>query len=210
MPIKIQSDAIRVAILNKFGGIWMDADNIVLNGGFIRKLKKYELAVIMDKRTNFPYIAFMSASNNSVILKEWLKQIITNVKKFREMINKYTNLKLNIDSKNELEWHYLGKEILAHFIRSNFITRTNFLGIDNQKINVFPQLQYFKNTTLSFKEKYLIFFFQSRNPKTVLDISKDLVFLINSWTPLKYKMMSEKEFLYQNILLSKLLFHLLK
>ena len=31
MTLPIQADAIRVAILKKFGGIWMDADTIILN-----------------------------------------------------------------------------------------------------------------------------------------------------------------------------------
>lgn len=56
MSRMVQSDAIRVAILNKFGGIWMDADNIITNGKFIKKIKNVELSMVMDKGSNYPFI----------------------------------------------------------------------------------------------------------------------------------------------------------
>ena len=52
MSRMVQSDAIRVAILNKFGGIWMDADNIVTNGKFIRSFGDNELVMITNKTRN--------------------------------------------------------------------------------------------------------------------------------------------------------------
>ena len=58
MSVMVQADAIRVAVLNKFGGIWMDADNIIINGEFIKKFKTAELGMIMDKFSNFPFIFF--------------------------------------------------------------------------------------------------------------------------------------------------------
>ena len=52
MSRMVQSDVIRVAILNKFGGIWMDADNIVTNGKFIRSFGDNELVMITNKTRN--------------------------------------------------------------------------------------------------------------------------------------------------------------
>ena len=49
MPTIVQTDAIRVAILNKFGGIPMDSDNIVTNGKFIKSFHKQELVMAWDK-----------------------------------------------------------------------------------------------------------------------------------------------------------------
>ena len=50
MSLPIQTDAIRVAILQKYGGIWMDIDNIMLNGTFIKNIKNCELAMIGDDK----------------------------------------------------------------------------------------------------------------------------------------------------------------
>ena len=51
LTLPIQVDAIRVALLKKFGGIWMDADTIVLNGEFLKELKEFELIMLGDAKT---------------------------------------------------------------------------------------------------------------------------------------------------------------
>ena len=49
MPLSIQADAIRVALLNKYGGIWIDADTIITSGEFLKGLEKYELVMLGGK-----------------------------------------------------------------------------------------------------------------------------------------------------------------
>ena len=49
MSRMVQSDAIRVAILNKFGGIWMDADTIILNDEIIKYFQNYNFAMIWEE-----------------------------------------------------------------------------------------------------------------------------------------------------------------
>ena len=66
-----------------------------------------------------------------------------------------------------------------------------------------------KNSSLDNSQKYVQFYFSKRETKYVLNSNDGLIFLHNSWTPLKYKKMSENEFLKQDILLSKLLSELL-
>ena len=80
----VQSDAKRIAILNKYGGIWMDADTIITNNKFIKNFTKYELSMVNSK-SGFQFIAFIYASKKSVIINEWLKQIIHNVKKYKKL-----------------------------------------------------------------------------------------------------------------------------
>ena len=80
MALSMQADAIRVALLKKYGGIWMDTDTIVLNRKFIKKMKQFELSMIGEKVNNFQYMGFIFASNNSSILNEWLNQVIEKVK----------------------------------------------------------------------------------------------------------------------------------
>ena len=52
MSLMVQSDAIRVAILNKFGGLWIDADTIILNDKIIQYLQNYETAMIWEEKLN--------------------------------------------------------------------------------------------------------------------------------------------------------------
>ena len=52
----VQSDAIRVAMLNKYGGIWIDADTIILNDEIIKYFQKYEMAMVWEEKLFIHYI----------------------------------------------------------------------------------------------------------------------------------------------------------
>ena len=210
MSIMVQSDAIRVAMLNKFGGIWMDADTIITNREFIKYFKNFELAMVMDK-SGLQFIGFIYASKNSIIIKQWLDKIIYNVKKFKSVILKKENTtSWKLSWKEVNAWYYLGNGIIDQLIKN--AKGKQYLGIDYKKINVFPELDYFKNASLDLYQAYNAynsFYFQERDPQFALNYSKGLIFLHNSWTLLKYKKMTEQEFVNKDILLSKLLKKLL-
>ena len=79
-------------------------------------------------------------------------------------------------------------------------------------MKVFPELEYFKNTSLTFPnvyQAYDLFYFKPGDPQFALNNSKGLIFLHNSWTAQFYKNMTINQFLGQDILLSKLLKNLL-
>ena len=155
MNLMVQADAIRVAILNKYGGIWMDADNILINASFIQKFINFELGMIWDESTKFPFIGFFIASKNSDILNEWLKQIIINVKTFKEVLSKKKNTTSWFESWKKVDdWDYLGNGILNQLI--NNVTDKRFLGIDRNDIKVFPELLYSKKSSLDFSSKLYI------------------------------------------------------
>ena len=56
MSIAKQADAIRVALLKIYGGIWMDADTIIINGEFLKGLENFELAMIGKSNAQNKYI----------------------------------------------------------------------------------------------------------------------------------------------------------
>ena len=154
-------------------------------------------------------IAFIYASKKSIIIDKWLKQIIINVKKFKEVLSNKANTTSWFESYKKVNaWYYLGNQIVNNLIIN--ATSDIFLGIDRYKIQVSPHAYCIKNSSLSFRKKYLLLYYERGDPQIVLNKSKDLVFLQNSWTPLKYKEMPEEEFLKQDILLSKLLAKLLE
>lgn len=137
MSTMVQTDAIRVAILNKFGGIWMDSDNIVTNGKFIKSIHNQELAMIWDKYASYPFIAFIYTSKKSSIIKQWLDIIIDRVQNFTNIISKRENmttcLKLNEDVN---QWYFLGNGIINDLIKN--VSEEKFIGIHCDDIQVFP------------------------------------------------------------------------
>ena len=105
------------------------------------------------------------------------------------------------------QWYFLGNGIIKGLIKN--MPKEKFLGIHCDDIQVFLELKLLKNDTLNFRQKYEMYFFNKGDPQPVLDTAQDFIFLQNSWTPPEYKEMSEKEFLQQDILLSKLLANIL-
>ena len=209
MTLPKQADAIRVALLNKYRGIWMDADTIVLNGEFLQELKSFELAMFGDEKIKSQNIGFIYSSGNSSILKKWLKEIIYNVQIYKQYSEK-NQLNLVIDNawKKMNSWDYLGNGILDKLVKN--VTSKQFCRIDRQKMNTLPEIRFFENSSLDLIQRYKQFYFQNRDPEIILNKSKSVVMLHNSWTPVKYKLMSEKQFLNQDILLSRLLAYILK
>ena len=205
MPLSMQADAIRVALLQKYGGIWLDTDIILLNGEFIKEFNNYELTMIGEEKKKFQYIGFIIASNNSNILKEWLKQIINNVKNYKRSVKENNSTVLKNDSK--INFDYLGNAIIDPLLKNSRFK--NYLRVDSSKLNSFPERQFFLNSSMHNKQKYRLFYFERGSPQLILNNKKYVIYLHNSWTPKIYKNMSESEFLTQDIRLAKLFYKLL-
>lgn len=204
MSLHIQSDAIRVAILQKYGGIWMDVDTIITNRKFLNELEKNESELVMigEEKYKVQHIGFIFATANSSILTEWLNQIIININKSKQINNRTKK----IETLNQ--WNYLGNGIIDPLVRN--ISSKKFLRLDKYKLNVFPELKFFENSTLNAVDKYRKFYFQKGEPESILNEVKGIIMLHNSWTPYNFKYMSKKEFLGKDIFLSKLLKIILK
>ena len=210
MSLPIQADAIRVAVLKKHGGIWMDIDTILLNSKFLLKLNNFDLVMFGDTKNKTQNIGFIYAKTNSSIMNEWLERIIHNVKLYKETVmskrnNDAFDWKYNLEKVNS--WNYLGNGIIDPLL--NNTNDTKFLRLDKYKMNVFPEIQYFENTLLDYILMYKQFYFQKGDPKKMVNNSEGVLLLHNSWTPEKYKLMNKKRFLKQDILLSKLLAQIL-
>ena len=208
MSLPIQVDAIRVALLKKFGGIWMDADTIILNGKFLNEFKDFELIMFGDQKTKTQNIGFIFSANYSYVINEWFKQIINNIRLYKEIMVKIErNNTFKNYWKSVTSWNFLGNGILDDILKN--VTDKQFLRLDRNKINALPEINFFKDPKMDSIQKYQQLYFQKRDPQIILNNSKSIIMLHNSWTPSKYKTMSETKFLKQDILLSKLLFKIL-
>lgn len=205
MTLPIQVDAIRVALLQKFGGIWMDIDTVITNGKILEIFNGSKLSMLGNPKESNQNIGFIYAMKNSEILKKWLKYIIKNICYYRfirifKKVIKFEYLKKEWNKVQE--WNYLGNGIVDKLLMNT--SKYEFLRIDRLKIGAFPELNYLNNISSS-KYKYQLFYFSKGDANKILNITKGIICLHNSWTPEKYKNISKEEFIHLDIVLSKLI-----
>lgn len=209
MSKSIQADGIRVALLNKYGGIWMDTDTIILNKDFLIKLNESELCMFGDTINKTQHIGFIYAKKNSLLINKWNAEIIKNVNNYKLFLKTNNNDKNRKNSSSKIKvWNYLGNGIIDPLVQ-NINDEKIYLRLDKYEMNIFPELKYFENSSLDNMERYQEFYFKNRDPKVLINRNNSILLLHNSWTPKRYKKMSEKRFLRKNILISKLLAQLL-
>lgn len=198
MKMKVQADAIRVAILKKYGGIWMDADTILINSSFIKRFYGYELATLSF------HIGFIYASKNSIFISKWLRKIIKRVNIYKKTLSR--NL-------NKAQYTFFNRgDYLGNFLFNPIIKECKgkeYFQIHALKMFALPEKIFIKDNINS-KMKYIMFYFSPGNPKKIIDNNQGIIMLHNDWTPVKYKKMSEEEFLKQDILLAHLLRKILR
>ena len=149
------------------------------------------------------HIGFIYASSNSTILKAWLNIIIYKVKiyKYRLLLYRFFRTKyfekLYYQSRN---WSYLGNGILDNLV--NNISEKEFKRIEQDDAFALPDQTLLKGSII---QRYINFYFSSVKAMPNLMKSKGVLYLHNSWSPQKYKKMSEAQFLRQDIMLAHLI-----
>lgn len=206
MTLQVQSDAIRVAILQKYGGIWMDSDTIITNSKCMNMLNGSDLIMFGHSEKKVVHIGFIYASNNSTILKVWLKNIIRRIRIFKQrlFLKRIFPFKRFEQSFEELlSWNYLGNGILNKIVEN--APKKSFKIIERHEAYVLPEVNFYQDPLQCYRDLY----FTPGDPEMLLKKNKGVLMLHNSYTDEKYKKMSEKEFLRQDIMLSNLLLRLL-
>lgn len=174
-------DYVAALILYSNGGIFIDADTIITDS-FDTDFKlcdKYDTAVYKDTKNNM-CSGFLMAQKYSKILEE--------------LIRRYR-------FENYLPIRNQRRDFILDDVIKN--ANTEKVQFNNSRIKGFLLEE--KEYGL-FDEDYYryIYFTNSYNIETFLKNTNGITALHNSLTPIKYKYMSEKEFLNQDILLSKI------
>ena len=207
MQLPFQADAIRIAILKKYGGIWMDSDTIITNSDFINMFNgSSDLIMFGSSKINVLYTGFIYASKNSIIIKKWLNCIFKRIKIYKQrlFLKQIFQIKLFEQFFNQLlRWDYLSNGIINEIVKN--VSKKSFTLIESDEVYALPEVFLYKDRYKSYKD----FYFQPGDPEPTLIKSKGLLLLHNSWTEEKFKKMNEKEFIIQDILLARLLFRLL-
>lgn len=194
-----QADAIRCALLKKYGGLWLDADTI-LTSPQVKDYLMIDSELVMISK----HLAFIKANNNSKIIADWYNQIQYNLKFYKDV--KYRNNAvqkiLHPRRYRRVEnWDYLGNYILHKMLKTK--NKKKFFSIDRMEINALPELNNKNNDNLV--ENYQNFYFENDYSQDVIKNTKGIILLHNSWTPQPFLQMNEEEFLSRNNTLSNVL-----
>jgi mannosyltransferase OCH1-like enzyme len=199
-----QADAIRCALLKKYGGIWLDTDTI-LTSAKVRDILNIESDFVLINK----HIAFIVAKKESRVLKKWDKAIKKNIKKHKLFYKLKKYIPANIISKYSLiehfeVWSFLGNSAVRKSLKTK--NKNIFTSISKNKIKALPEHAWMieNNKIINQNQNYVNFYFNSDYSDYALKDNLGIICLHNSWTPEKFKTMNEKEFLSQNITLSNI------
>lgn len=169
------ADAIRVALLAKHGGIWLDADTIVLSPNaekYFQPDEKHRTVIFGNLKNKICHIAFINTPPNAVCMNLW-----------REFIKeKIWNLKPS----TPVNWDFFGNTFINDYAKKY---PHEIEIIDH--VEVTPEI----NTPFmpdNRQNAYIDFFF--RKNLHLADIKADMMLLHNSWTPAAFKQLSPGDF----------------
>ncbi|MDR0646256.1 MAG: capsular polysaccharide synthesis protein [Elusimicrobiota bacterium] len=206
MSLPMQADALRAALINKYGGIWMDADTIITSADFLKYANGSDV-VMIGRISEGLHGAFIYATKpKTEFMSKWFSELPHRVFKYRILKKfKFVRYLFKKEWRAAEKWDYLLNSIINPLAEK--MNPPLFSCIDKYAICAFPEYFLDKNKDNIAKEKlYQDFYFKNGNAEEeILSKSKGIVLLHNSWTPENYKKMKSDEFLRQDILLADLL-----
>lgn len=197
-----QTCAFRAAVLEKHGGIWLDASTIVTNP---------HIENLFDDRAElniFEYrIACIKAKQHAKILKKWIRGIRFNLFKYKHLFDFYFKY-FPYQTRNMLDWDYLSNRILRKLLKTKNKKLLNNANIADSKTH--PDILWDRQCNRRKFEKYPSegfnhFYIKNDFSDYAKANNNGLIILNHSWMPRKYATFTRDEILRQNNTLSKLL-----
>ena len=101
LPVYRQSDIIRLLLLEKYGGVWMDS-SIILLEDIDKFISKNDITFFITPKSSFSNPVFenwfISVPQNNKIIKMWINEILTALSNPKEYIRKSSDYNKNIVS----------------------------------------------------------------------------------------------------------------
>ena len=178
------SDALRIAVLAKYGGVWLDTDTIILNSNaekYFLPDKKHRAIFFGDPESKGCYTAFINAPPAAMCINLW--------REFnREKI-------WNLNASTIIDWDFFSNSFINDYAK-NFPSEIKIL--DNRA--VMPEIF---SGNVSSEKSYLEYYFMQ--DYHLANVNTDLILLHNSWTPPEFKQLSPDEFFYYDCTLVNIL-----
>ena len=210
VSLPIQADIYRALLLQKYGGIWFDADTIIGSESVrdtIRNIQG-EVAFLGKPESTEVHAAFLFAEKaHAYIIDKWVCELKKRVFFLRmrafNIVGKIIHkMLILIGAAPRCGWNYAFNGIMDFLIPK--VNKRNVVHIlDKDKYGCFPEREL---TYPDPKKQYMDFWFSSGDIDNIDNIARGgIILLHNSWTPDKYRNMSESEFLSQDIRLAHFL-----
>ncbi len=195
----MQSDIISAAVLEKFGGLFLDLDCIVTDDIFdiFNNISDTKLISFgrPDSKAIHLAVLFCRAPNNP-ILREWRKAA---QERLQNKPEKYP-------------WHYFGNGIINPLLNKSEYKNDFYIIDRTQSGNILESAVFGDNPNKAIEDYKNLYFndFFSFSPTLLEKVNCGVISLHNSWSPPEYKNMSNKvDFLNSHVPISGLLDYIL-
>jgi mannosyltransferase OCH1-like enzyme len=125
LSLPMQKDAISVAVLKEYGGVFMDIDTLVVRDIFPIVCRLENTEVVMFGT----HLAFLAARPNSYVLALWLERIQ----------EKLAKIARENSTKVEIPWDYVGNSTLSA-VMDEIINSSSFNRMQTKAVDKFTQL----------------------------------------------------------------------
>lgn len=177
------ADAIRVALLAKHGGVWLDIDTIILNSNaekYFLPDEKHRTVFFGDTKTSGVHIAFINTPPGAFCLRLWVNHI-------REKL-------WNLTQSTEIPWDFMGNSFVNEYAKKHR-DELEIIDADIHK----PEVQLLDDTLKKnysadpYFGAYVDYYFKQNHH--LAEVDTDLLLLHNSWTPEFYKRLTPDEWI---------------
>ncbi len=175
LPLMLIADAIRVALLAKHGGVWLDLDTIVLSRDaekYFLPDKKHRTVFFGDPKTKIPRICFINTPPGAVCMNLWREYV-------REKI-------WNLNDATPVNWDFLGNSFIDDYAKK-FPDEIKIIDKNIVMPDSIPNVD--TDTQI---RTYCDFYFG--NSLHLTDINADMLLLHNSWTLPFFLQLPREEF----------------
>lgn len=193
------ADALRALLLEKYGGIWLDFDTIILKDS----AKKYfdmttynegvEAVFFGNSATRGVHLAFINTVPHSKLMKYWIERAKDKIANF-------------VAPRPGVFFAYLGNSIVDSYVKAT--TADEVVVLDRRL--VMPELEPLP-VTFKLKQHKVVYqdFFWNQK-KHLADIDFDMLMLHNSWATKTIKAKNEKDFLASDCTMANILREILE
>jgi len=205
-----QVDAYRAALLEKWGGMWLDVDMIVTPNiseplFFDRSVEVTVFSQPMpDERVSIAGAFFFAREPHTRFMREWLDVLPERVARYARF---RSNPLLRVFKRKVWRecraWDYCLNLIVDPLVSTMRPEELRVLPLG--EIGAFLELSDGKIPMAEYWAAYNNYYFQPGAVEGALDRCKGIVMLHNSWTPPEFMAMSERDFLRSGCRLSRIL-----
>ena len=210
MTFAMQSDCIRCAVLKKHGGIWMDADTVLVKP-LDERFSASDCAIVARRQDGHlvHYAAYINAAKpEAKFLVDWHTALVPRVAKAEKFRSSWLTRVLHHEEwKLIRRWNYCVNAIIDPL--ADTADPKDYAWIDKDAIFAVPEEELMA-TGLDAVAAYQKYWFEPGGIDDVLKRCAGMIMLHNSFTPERFRVMSSKTFLATDTRLAALLRHLLK